>query len=75
MALKRRRQFPDIEHVESVAAGVAADPKAPSGEWYVRMGTVWEAGHPVVQAHPDWFVEFGKGTTSAPFFPEREPSS
>jgi hypothetical protein len=39
------------------------------------MGTVWEAGHPVVQAHPDWFVPFGRGTTSAPFFPEREPAS
>jgi hypothetical protein len=48
MALKQRRQFRDVEHVEAIAAGVAADPDAPGGEWYVRMSTVWEAGHPVV---------------------------
>jgi hypothetical protein len=75
MSRTRRQHFPDVEHVEAVAAGVAADDRAPGGEWYVRMGTVWEADHPVVQAHPAWFVEFGRGTTSAPFFPEREPAS
>jgi hypothetical protein len=50
--------------VESIAAGVAHDPNAPGSEWYVRMGTVWQATHPVLLAHPDWFVELGKGQTT-----------
>ena len=75
MALKQRRHFADVENVESVAAGVAADPNAPAGEWFVRLGTIWQASHPVVQAHPAWFVPLGDGQTSPCYFPEREPSS
>ena len=74
MALKQRRQFRDVEYVEAVAAGVAADDRAPGGEWYVRMGSLWRSSHPVVQAHPQWFVELGAGQTTPPYWPERESS-
>jgi hypothetical protein len=42
MPLKQPRKtaFVDIETVEAIAAGVAADDRAPGGEWYVRMGSV-----------------------------------
>lgn len=59
------------ENVEAIAAGVAADPKAPAGEWYVRMGTVWQASHPVVKAHPEWFVELGQAQTTPAYMPGR----
>jgi hypothetical protein len=29
---KPRNPFPDVAHVEAIAAGVAADPNAPAGE-------------------------------------------
>jgi hypothetical protein len=71
MALKQHKSPFTSETVESIAAGVAADPKAPGGEWYVRMGTIWQADHPVVKAHPAWFVELGKGQTSPAYTPSR----
>lgn len=67
--MARRSQTFSSEAVESIAAGVAADPNAPGGEWYVRMNTVWRADHPVVLMHPAWFVELGDGQTSAPYVP------
>ena len=72
MALKQRRQFPDVENVEAIAAGVAADPNAPSGEWIVRLSSIWRSTHPVVQAHPEWFVPLGDGQTSPGYFPARD---
>lgn len=72
MALRQRKHFRDVEHVEAIAAGVCEDLSAPSGEWICRQGTVWEAGHPLVQKCPSWFVEFGRGSTTAPFFPARD---
>ena len=75
MALKQRRSPFDCENVEAIAAGVAADERAPGGEWFVRTGSIWRSTHPVVQAHPEWFVPLGDGQTSPSYFPEREPSS
>ena len=76
MALKARKHFADVENVEAIAAGVAADERAPAGEWYVRQSSIWRSTHPVVQAHPAWFVPLGDGQTSPSYFPAREePSS
>lgn len=58
-------------NVEAIESGVAADPKAPGGEWMVRRGSVWKSSHPVVVAHSEWFVELGEGQTAAPYFPVR----
>jgi hypothetical protein len=71
MALKQRKSPFDCENVEAIAAGVAADERAPGGEWYVRLATVWRSTHPVVLAHPEWFVPLGDGQTSAPYIPAR----
>jgi hypothetical protein len=57
------------ETVESIAAGVACDPKAPGGEWYVRQGSIWQRSHPVVIAHPAWFVELGRARRRRPTCP------
>jgi hypothetical protein len=59
------------ENVEAIAAGCAHDPKAPGGEWYVRMGTIWQSHHPVVIAHPEWFVELGQGHSAPAYMPGR----
>ena len=59
------------ENVEAITAGCAHDPNAPSGEWLVRQGTIWQAKHPVVIAHPDWFCELGQGQTTPAYTPAR----
>jgi hypothetical protein len=57
--------------VEAITSGVAADPKAPTGEWLVRQGTIWQSNHPVVRAHPAWFCELGQGQTTPAYMPGR----
>lgn len=72
-----RRKQPEFSstHVEAIMAGCAADPGAPSGEWMVRLGSVWKSNHPVVMAHPEWFVDLGDGQTARPYFPSRETTA
>jgi hypothetical protein len=55
--------------VEAIESAVAHDPGAPSGEWYVRRGTIWRSDHPVVLAHPEWFCPLGDGPTSPRYMP------
>jgi hypothetical protein len=54
MPLKQPRKtaFVDIENVEAIAAGVAADDRAPGGEWYVRMGPCGAARPPSCRLTP-----------------------
>ena len=60
--------------VECHEGFVAADPKAPTGNWVCREGTVWRADHPAVIGWPDFFVALGDGPTAPRFWPERESS-
>jgi hypothetical protein len=70
MARKRPSPF-TTEAVEAITSGVAADPKAPTGEWIIRESSIWQSSHPVVVAHPDWFCELGQGQTTPAYWPGR----
>ena len=59
------------ETVEAITSGCAHDPDAPTGEWMVRHGSIWQSHHPVVIAHSEWFVPLGQGQTTAPYMPGR----
>ena len=79
MARQRRNQFPDVENVEAIAAGVCEDldpEHGPAGGyWLVREGSIWQSSARIVALQPAWFTRLGAGQVTAKFWPESEPSS
>ncbi len=45
--------------------------RPPAASGTSGMGTTWQSSHPVVIAHPEWFVELGQGQTAPAYMPGR----
>ena len=68
--MRKKNPFPDCENVEAIAAGVAADPNSPTGEWFVTLGSVWRSDAPIVALHPQWFTPLGTAQTVPHYRPD-----